>query len=144
MEGVGVHRLKRIIDDRGGVMHMLRADSPLFTAFGEIYFSIVNPGAVKAWKRHLKMTQNIAVPVGMVRFALYDNRPGSASFGRVEVIETGQDDYFLVRIPPLVWYGFKGISASPALIANCADMPHDPLEIERLPHDTPEIRYEWT
>ena len=30
-------------------MHMLRADEPHFERFGEIYFSLVYPGGVKAW-----------------------------------------------------------------------------------------------
>ena len=30
-------------------MHMLRADAPHLQGFGEIYFSTVNPGAIKGW-----------------------------------------------------------------------------------------------
>ena len=67
ISGVQMLPLKQIIDDRGKVMHMLRADSPLFKRFGEIYFSMINPGTIKAWKRHQKMTQHIAVPVGKIR-----------------------------------------------------------------------------
>lgn len=132
IEGVVVQKLTQIPDNRGMVMHMLRCDSPIFIKFGEIYFSVVNPGAVKAWKRHTKMTQHFAVPVGTIRLVLYDDREGSASNDKTAVIEVGEDNYSLVRIPPLVWYGFKGISTVPALIANCTDMPYDPDEVERI------------
>jgi dTDP-4-dehydrorhamnose 3,5-epimerase len=133
---VVIQPLKQITDSRGKVMHMLRADSPLFSRFGEIYFSVVNPGAVKAWKRHRRMTQHLTVPVGRVRFALYDLRDASPSRGALEVVEIGEDHYQLLRIPPRVWYGFQGLGDRPSLIANCADLPHDPSEAEsREPFD---------
>ncbi len=129
---VVVHPLTQIADERGKVMHMLRSDSPLFRQFGEVYFSLVTPGAVKAWKRHRKIVQNLTVPVGAVRFALYDDRAGSPSFGDVQVLEVGEELYRLVQIPPGIWYGFQGLGARPSLIANCTDLPYDPDEVERV------------
>jgi len=41
IEGVRVVPLRQIPDERGKVMHMLRADDPHFERFGEIYFSTV-------------------------------------------------------------------------------------------------------
>lgn len=143
IEGVVIQKLKQIIDERGKVMHMLRSDSPLFKNFGEIYFSVINSGAVKAWKRHLRMTQHIAVPVGTIRLVIYDDRMNSTSCGNLEVIETGENNFSLVRIPPLVWYGFKGISSSPALIVNCTDFSHDPDEVERFESLDQRIPYGW-
>lgn len=143
IEGLIVSPLKQITDERGKVMHMLRADSPLFTAFGEIYFSVVNPGAVKAWKRHLKMTQHYAVPVGKIKLVLFDGRKGSKSEGNIEVIETGEDNYCLIKIPPMIWYGFSGIAKQPSLIANCTDIPHAPEETEKLDANDNSIPYKW-
>ena len=31
----------------------------------------------------------------------------------------------------MVWNGFKGIGTKDSIVANCATIPHDPLEIER-------------
>ena len=46
IEGVILTPLKQISDERGKVMHMLRwKDSPVFSKFGEIYFSCTYPGA---------------------------------------------------------------------------------------------------
>lgn len=143
IEGVIVTPLKQIIDDRGKVMHMLRCDSELFKAFGEIYFSVVNYNAVKAWKRHLKMTQNLTVPVGNIKLVIFDNRKDSSTHGKTEVIELGENNYSLVKIPPLLWYGFKGLSITPALIANCADLPHDPNEVERLDENSSLMPNKW-
>lgn len=143
IDGVIVQELKQICDERGKVLHMLRSDSPLFTRFGEIYFSIVNSGAVKAWKKHFKMAQHFAVPVGRIMLVLYDNRKGSATYKNVEVLDIGEDCYCLVKIPPLLWYGFKGISSTPALVANMTDIPHDPNEAERLSPFDSKIPYNW-
>jgi dTDP-4-dehydrorhamnose 3,5-epimerase len=112
-------------------MHMLRADAPHFTSFGEVYFSTIHPGTTKAWKRHQRQTQNLAVPHGKVRFTLYDDRPQSLSKGAVALFELGESSYRLLRIPPMVWYAFQALSPYTALIANCADLPHDPNEVDR-------------
>jgi len=143
IEGVIVQKLKQIVDERGKVLHMLRADSSIFTRFGEIYFSVINPGAVKAWRRHLKMTQHFAVPVGKIKLVLYDNRENPLNSGKIETLEIGEDNYCLVRIPPLIWYGFQGISSFPSLIVNCTDIPYDLAEIERLDENTSKIPYRW-
>ncbi|NQT81302.1 MAG: dTDP-4-dehydrorhamnose 3,5-epimerase family protein [Candidatus Aminicenantes bacterium] len=143
IEGVIIQKLNQIVDERGKVMHMLRCDSPLFTKFGEVYFSIVNPGVVKAWKRHQKMTQNITVPVGKIRLVFYDDRKNSLSYGKVEISEIGEDNYCLVKIPPHVCYGFKGISLVPALIANCTNLPHDPDEVINIDASDKKIPYDW-
>ena len=142
--GVAMVALKQIEDARGGVFHMLRADSPLFTGFGEIYFSLILPGVVKAWKRHKLMTQHFAVPVGRIRLVLFDDRPASLSRSRVETFLLGRPDhYVLLRIPPLVWYGFQGLGESPSLVANCTDLPHDPEESENLPISDPSVPFDW-
>jgi dTDP-4-dehydrorhamnose 3,5-epimerase len=143
IEGVQIRPLRQILDERGKIMHMLRSDSPNFSQFGEIYFSWVNPGVVKAWHIHTKMTLNYAVPVGNIKLVLYDDRKGSTTFGKVQEIFLGPDNYQLVTIPPLVWNGFKGIGVVPAMVANCSDIPHDPTEIQRCDPLDGSIPYDW-
>jgi dTDP-4-dehydrorhamnose 3,5-epimerase len=142
IEGVRITPLRQIVDERGKVMHMLRADAPHFESFGEIYFSTVNPGTVKAWHKHRLMTLNYAVPVGRIKFVLFDDRALSATRGEVQELLLGPDNYSLVTVPALIWSGFLGLGTEPALVANCATLPHDDSEIERrdpldsaIPHD---------
>lgn len=143
IDGLRVTPLRRIADERGAVFHMLREDSDAFERFGEIYFSLVYPGVVKGWHLHHEMTLNYAVPVGMVKLVCYDDRPDSPTRGNLVELHVGELDYCLVTIPPLVWNGFKGLGTVPALVANCATIPHRPDEIERLdPHDN-HIPYDW-
>src|SRR6185295_12149178 len=96
--GVEIRPLTVIADQRGAVLHMLRADAPHFQRFGEIYFSLVNPGSVKAWHRHREMVLHYAVPHGRIRLVVYDDRDGSETRGAVMDIESGEGSYSLVTI----------------------------------------------
>lgn len=144
IEGVTVTELRQIGDERGAVLHMLRSDAPEFTKFGECYFSEVLPGAIKAWKRHRVQTQNLAVPVGRIRLVIYDEREKSLTRGNLQVLELGRPDaYVRLKISPGLWYSFGCISDIPALLVNCADLPHDPGESETQPVNHPMIPYQW-
>ena len=143
INGVVVVPLQRIPDERGAVLHMLKATDPHFERFGEIYFSMVYPGVVKGWHRHRRMTINYAVPVGMIKLVLYDGRSSSATGRAIQEVLLGESNYCLVQVPPMVWNGFKGVSAIPAVVANCATLPHDPDEIERLDPHSGAIPYDW-
>ena len=143
IDGVVVTPLRQIPDERGKIMHMLRSDDPQFERFGEIYFSMVYPGAIKAWHLHTKMTLNYAVVAGMVKLVLYDPRPSSPTKGEVQEIFLGEQNYARVKIPPGIYNGFKGVGTIPAIVANCATIPHDPAEIQRLDPFSKDIPYSW-
>ena len=145
ISGVMLTSLRQISDERGAVLHMLRCDAPEFVHFGECYFSEVMPGVIKAWKRHHKQTQNIAVPIGLVRMIIFDDRESSVTRGNLIDLELGRPDkYFRISIPPGLWYGFSCVSIVPALLVNCADLPHDPDESELIDINNPLIPYKWT
>jgi len=144
IDGVVVTPLKTITDERGAVKHMLRSDSPNFAGFGEVYFSLVHSGAVKAWKLHKRMVMNLSAPVGRVRLVLFDDREGSPTQGEVQEIVFGAEDHKLVTIPPMIWNGFQGMSEETAVLANCASIVHDPDESARRDADDPAIPYVWT
>ena len=143
IEGVVVKQLKRIPDERGCIYHMIREDDPAFERFGEIYFSSVYPGVVKGWHLHKEMTLNYAVISGMIKLVLYDEREGSITKGSLMELFIGEENYCLVKIPPLVWNGFKGIGTKPAIVANCATICHNSDEIIRLNPYTEKIPYNW-
>lgn len=143
IDGVEVFPLRRIQDERGMVMHMLRADDKHFSGFGEIYFSVVYPGVIKAWHLHSRMTINYAVVDGNIKLVLCDQRPASRTRGEVQEIFFGQVNYQLVRVPPGVVNGFTATGGERAIVANCADIPHDPTEITRIDPFTPDIPYTW-
>lgn len=130
-EGFKLTPLKKIADHRGLVMHLMKSSTLKESRVNEVYFSVVFYHVVKAWKKHLKMTQNLAVPAGMIKLVCFDDRVHSKTKGQFFEFQLGRDNYTMLTIPPLIWYGFQGISENESLIVNFADMEHDPEEIER-------------
>ena len=143
IDGVEIVPLKIIPDERGRVMHMLKATDKHFEKFGEIYFSVVYPNVIKGWHLHKKMTINYAVPYGKIKLVLYDDRKDSKTKGELMEIFIGEDNYCLVKVPPMIWNGFKGVGLTHSIVANCATIPHDPDEIIRKDPFTKDIPYNW-
>jgi dTDP-4-dehydrorhamnose 3,5-epimerase len=129
------------IETRGGdVLHAMKQTEESYNGFGEAYFSFVSAGAVKAWKRHMRMTMNVVVPVGKVRFVFrLVNTDGVEEF-RVE--EIGENSYARITVPPGIWFGFQGLGTQKSLVLNIASIPHDPNEVERLALS--DINYIWS
>ena len=123
-----VKPLKRFHLEDGDVLHALKASEEEFCGFKEAYFSSIKENKIKAWKKHLKMTMNLIVPVGKVEFNFYDHRK---NFLINKII--GEDDYARITVPPKIWFGFKGLSSSTSYILNISDVAHDPSEVERKP-----------
>ena len=145
IEGVKITELKQIKDRRGKIMHMLRSDSKVFKKFGEIYFSTINPGIVKAWHLHKEMTLNYAVIYGEIKFVLYDDRKNSSTYKKIHEVYMGDNNYVRVTVPPGVWNGFMGIGTKESFVVNFTDIPHDPSEIHRMdPHENTKIEYDWS
>lgn len=143
IEGVEIKPLKKICDERGMIMHMLRCDDPGFEKFGEIYFSCIYPSVIKAWHLHDKMTLNYAVVNGMIKVVLYDNRKDSNTNGDIMEVFIGDNNYVLLTVPPNIWNGFKCVGTERAIVANCATIPHDPDEIHRCDPFENNIPYKW-
>ena len=143
IDDVRITPLRQISDERGSVMHMLREDAPHFERFGEVYFSWVYPGAIKAWHMHREMTLNYAVPVGRIKVVLFDDREGSATRGVVWEHILDEGHYELLTIPPMLWSGFRCVGPHSAMVANCATLPHRADEIERKDAFTTDIPYQW-
>ncbi len=143
IEGVEVIPLKRIVDERGGVFHMLKRTDPHFEEFGEIYFSAGYPGVVKAWHIHKEMTLNNCCVVGMIKLVLYDSREGSPTKGELMELFIGEQNYCLVKIPSGITNGYKTYGDKMAIMANCATMPHDRNELIYIDPFDNDIPYDW-
>ena len=123
-----IKRLKRIELEEGDVLHALKSSEKEFRGFKEAYFSSIKENKIKAWKRHLKMTMNLIVPVGEVQFNFYDDQKNL-----LKNIVIGENKYYRITVPPFVWFGFKGLGSRTSYILNISDKLHDPEEVEREP-----------
>jgi dTDP-4-dehydrorhamnose 3,5-epimerase len=136
LEGVSVTRLTQIHLDAGDVYHALKSSENGYKGFGEAYFSFIKPGYIKAWKRHTRMTMNLVVPIGGVKFVFTSDKKNFF------VKETGVSDYSRLTVDPGIWFGFQGTSEPTNLLLNLSNITHDPNESERL--EQHEIDYDWS
>jgi dTDP-4-dehydrorhamnose 3,5-epimerase len=135
VDQIQVTPLKRIPVDGGDVLHAIKNGDLGYAGFGEAYFSIVELGTIKAWKRHLRMTLNLVVPVGQVIFVFVDE------IGDYRLENVGPSRYVRLTVPPGIWFGFKGLSHPISMLMNIANIAHDPSEVERK--GLSEIAYKW-
>ncbi|SVC74059.1 uncharacterized protein METZ01_LOCUS326913 [marine metagenome] len=117
----------------------MKNNSKGFVAFGEVYFSEIKPKTVKAWKRHRKMTLNLVVPIGEIKFVMFDDRETNDVNFHEEIIS--KENYCRLTIPPMIWVGFEGLSRNNSIVLNIASIPHDPREVDRKNLD--EIDFDW-
>jgi len=145
IEGVKTKKLRVIPDERGYLMEMLRPDWEEYDKFGQVYITAVYPGVVKGWHYHKIQTDHFICVQGMAKVVLYDSREGSPTHGEINEFFIGSLNPMLVKIPPGVMHGFKGISEEVALIVNVPTEMYNYQQPDeyRLPAHTDQIPYDW-
>ena len=89
------------------------------------------------------MVLNLVVPIGSVRFILYDDRENQDNINQFQEVTLSIDDgYFRLTIPPMIWVGFQGLSKQTSLVLNIANIEHSPGEVEQRELD--EINFNWS
>lgn len=137
IEDIKITPLSTFDVDGGSVLHAIKKDDIGYVGLGEVYFSYIDPKAVKAWKKHNRMTLNLVVPLGKVRFVFCD----SLNDGHYRVEDIGEDNYVRLTVPPGIWFGFQGIAKHPSLVTNIADLKHDVNELTRK--EIAAFSYKW-
>ena len=120
----------------GDIMRILKNKEVKNWNFAEAYFSKIKYNKIKAWKYHLKMSLNLVVPMGRVKFVFYFNKTKN-----FKVIELGEKKYSRISIPPRIWFGFKGLSKKYSLILSLTNLEHNPNEVLRCKKN--EIKFNW-
>ena len=134
IEGITLHPLRRISNPKGDILHALKCTDDGFVGFGEAYFTQILPGEVKGWKRHNRMTLNLVVVSGIIKFVIYDDREGSSSFGEFfEIVLSPEENYQRLTVDPGLWMAFQGMSDQTSMLMDIIPEPHDDGEGERVP-----------
>lgn len=140
IKGVLITELDVITTPGGNVLHAMKEDDAGYEGFGEAYFSQIDKDVIKAWKRHKRMTLNLVVPVGEIKFLLFDDRDMSNT--RFQEITISRSNYCRLTVPPMIWMGFQGLSNDGSMLLNIANILHDPDEVDRK--ELSEIKYDWS
>tara|TARA_B110000003_G_C16121614_1_gene327994 strand:+ start:35 stop:469 length:435 start_codon:yes stop_codon:yes gene_type:complete len=139
IDGLLLTPLKIINTEGGDVYHVMKTIDIGFSGFGEAYFSSIDFRAIKAWKRHHSMTLNLVVPIGKIRFVIYDDRNKDKNV--FNEFTLSKENYFRLTIPPMVWVGFQGLDKSSSMLINIANISHDPKECDKK--ELNEIKFNW-
>lgn len=123
MKGVIKEKLKRIPNSKGDIQHAIKSSDDSFSSFGEAYFTRVEKGCIKGWKKHKVMKLNLVVPIGTVTFFIHDEK-----LKKTETIVIGEKNYFRLSIEPGLWVAFRGDGEGVNLILNIASIEHDQNE----------------
>lgn len=141
IEGVILTPLKKVLLDKGDVLHGIKSTDETYYGFGEAYFSVANYLAIKGWKKHTKMNMNLVVPAGAIKFVIFDDRTNSSTAGCFFTVELSEKNYARLTVPAGVWVAFQGTGQERNLLMNFADLVHDPSEAQTKEIDL--IPYNW-
>jgi len=144
IEGVVLKSLDTHVDQRGFFREIIRATDGFFEeGFGQWSHSLMYPGVIKAWHIHKKQTDWWYVGTGVLKVVLYDRRPESSTCRQtMEVMLGDNHEATVLKIPPGVAHGCKCLNG-PANLFYITSHPYDPEDEGRIPHDDPEIGYDW-
>ncbi len=127
--------IERIKIEGGDVIKNIKAGDLGYKNFKETYYSFINFGKKKGWKKHKEMTLNLTCPFGEVNFILSENLED------FESITLNDKNLFRITIKPGIWLAFEGLNKPLSIVNNVADMIHNEDEIERK--NLNEVNYFW-
>ncbi|MFC1588153.1 dTDP-4-dehydrorhamnose 3,5-epimerase family protein [Planctomycetota bacterium] len=145
IDGVKTKQLKLIPDERGSLMELLRKDDEIFEQFGMCYVTTAYPGVTKAWHYHEHQTDHFVCLHGMAKVALYDSRKDSTTYGEINEFFLGHKNPILLKIPKMVYHGYKAIGSEETMLMNIPTRPYNydkPDEHRIDPHNN-DIPYDW-
>ena len=120
-KGVSITPLEKVNHPKGYVFHALKCTENSFSKFGEAYFTTINHGHTKGWKKHKEMVMNLVVPVGQVGFYFFQENKSA-------FISAGISNYVRITVQPNIWMAFEGLGENLNMVLNLASLTHDPLE----------------
>ncbi|HUU50996.1 MAG TPA: dTDP-4-dehydrorhamnose 3,5-epimerase family protein [Nitrospinota bacterium] len=144
IEGVEIKELILHKDERGFFSEIIRHSEGFFQeSFAQLSYSMVYTSVTKAWHLHKKQTDWMCVVVGDLKLVLYDTREDSPTYkAKIEILMGETQGLKVVKVPPGVAHGYKVING-PMYILYVTNREYDPEDELRIPHDDPEIDYDW-
>lgn len=145
IDGVAIKKLITYTDERGFFREVIRESDDFFEAgFGQLSFSIVYAGVIKAWHAHKFQTQWTCVVSGLLKVVLYDNRSNSFTYQqKMEFLAGDHQPSLVYSLPPGVLHGYKCIHG-PAQVIYVTSGVYDLSDEVRISHDDSEIGYDWS
>lgn len=144
INGVMIKKLIRHKDERGFFEELIRVNDDFFKeGFGQLSHSFMHQGVIKAWHIHKTQIDWWYVARGTLKVALYDKRENSPTYKMLNEIILGEEgENVVLKIPAGVAHGCFVKSPTSELFY-VTSKTYNPEEEGRIPHDDPEIAYNW-
>lgn len=146
IDGVKVRLAVTHPDERGDLCEVYSTawdfdDGPMVYA----YFASIRPGQTKGWVKHLLQTDRLFMAIGSFRVALYDDRPDSPTYQKLNVLYFSDRKRGLVRIPAGVFHAVQNVGHVDASFINHPTRAYNHAQPDkyRLPLDTPLIPFSF-
>lgn len=104
----------------------------------QVHLTTTLPGRHRAWGLHQKSTDRLFVASGLVKFAVFDGRLDSPTFGCVNEVTLSEKNPGLLIVPPNLYHGWKNIGTNEAIIINMPTVMYnyDAPDALDLPYDS--------
>lgn len=135
LKKIKVFKLQKFKNPKGNVLRGFRKNDKFLKNSAEIYFSWINKNAIKGWKLHKKMTMNLIVPIGKVKFVFYNGK-------NFKSIIIGEKNYNRIFVPNNIFFAFQNLYKEKSLVVNNANIIHQKKD-EILKLSLNKINYLW-
>ncbi len=127
-----INKLQKFNDERGFVLQGMKYQDRESFGIREVYFSSVNYGFYKGWKKHQKMVLNLIVIEGKVLFYLANNE-----FTEFKEIIICKNDLQRITIMPNQWLSFTSLVKPSSTIMNIANLTNKEDITDNIPFFKP-------
>ena len=144
IDGVKIIKLTTHGDDRGFFREIFRFPEQFKgVPVGQLSYSQVKEGVVKAWHGHVNQSQWNYVVSGQIQVALYDNRENSSTYKEtLEFVAGNEVDSIAYFFPPGVLHGYKCLKGPMQIIYVTSGVYDLEDEIRKANKDL-NIDYKW-
>jgi dTDP-4-dehydrorhamnose 3,5-epimerase len=91
----------------------------------QVHLTTTFPGRHRAWGLHQRSTDRLFVVSGLVKFAVFDGRLDSPTYGCVNELTVSEKNPGLLIVPPNLYHGWKNIGWTEAIIINMPSVMYD-------------------
>lgn len=146
IDGVRIRSVTTLADERGMLCEIFNPAWEFHPApLAYVYQFTIRPGKIKGWHSHRLHDDRIFISCGQVKVVLYDDRPNSPTYRRINEIYRTEYDRTLMIIPAFVFHAHQNIGSGDALFISIPSKAynHTSPDVYRLPLDTDYIPYRF-
>ena len=126
--------MNSFLDDRGWAYY------DIFNTLkeGQINYSVLYPGVIKAWHRHKLQTDYFCVISGNARVALHDSEKN-----KTETYFIGEKNPIVLKIVPGLWHGYTTLGLEPCGLLYFVDKRYDSSHPDEERASWDSFGYDW-